>query len=135
MNKTKISNKKGMILAIVLLLLVIIFILGSTLILYANRDLFAGLRAENSMNALYLAQAGLIYTYAELSNFGLDNSHTQYLTNPPKELSAGKFIVNANLNPDGTVSVISTGMSGKAQKVIHAQFSSNKSGGSYNWYY
>ncbi|MFH1454598.1 MAG: hypothetical protein ABIH00_11565 [Armatimonadota bacterium] len=135
MVKNSLKSKKGVILITVLILLVIVFILGGTLILYANRDLFTAMRTENSMNALYLAQAGLMYTSIELTNFRLDGSRPEHTTDPPKELSTGKFIVKAALNNNGTVSVESRGISGKAEKVIHAVFSSNKSGSSYDWYY
>lgn len=128
-----IKKKKGMAIITVLMVIVILFILGFAIIMYANSTLLASSWQRNSVNSLYLAQAGLIYAYYHLSDkFTLagagDSSSLKQI------MSTGWFEVTAALRPDGKVDVDSTGCAGMIKRKIHAVFDSKNSGSGFVWY-
>ncbi|MBI2251950.1 MAG: pilus assembly PilX N-terminal domain-containing protein [Armatimonadetes bacterium] len=110
-NNLRINNKKimkkGIALISVILILVVLFILGLAILSYVGGDfLFAGIQ-RNSLSALYLAQAGIIYTALECSSW------QKFPHKETEKLATGRFIIEADLLKDNTIDLISRGEVGE----------------------
>lgn len=134
------KKSNGIALVTVLIILVVLFILGSAIMIYANSTFLASSWQRNSVNALYLAQAGLIYTYHHLGEndkFLLTvtgDSCTQNIDMSFGDSFKGSFVVKTTLIPGNKVDVDSTGYSGTVKRKIHAVFDSKNSGSRFEWY-